>query len=86
MKQVLNSVKLSIFEVKLTANGRVNLKYSINQSRTLETGCVPAPLGSPTDLQKRSYGHAPSAPYTVSGTPSTAVWGRVYGWVWGPGG
>ena len=40
VKQVLDSVKLSIYEVKTQSNGSVNLKYSINQPGTLKQACV----------------------------------------------
>ena len=53
VKRVLNSVKLVLNSVELTANGRVNLIYSINQPWDPETGSVPTPLGSPTGVQKR---------------------------------
>ena len=37
---------------KMSSNGRVNLKYSINQSQDPEIQCVLAPLGSPTGVPK----------------------------------
>ena len=77
VKQVLNSVKHVINEVKLTANGRVNLKYSINQPRDPKTGCVPRPLGSPTGVRKVLFRRVRTAVRVVRqvGVPG-GVWDR----------
>ena len=47
-KTGLNSVKQRSELSRTRSNGRVNLKYCINQPGTLYSGCVLLPLGSPT--------------------------------------
>ena len=86
VKQVLNSVKTVIKQSYSQSNGRVNSIYSINQSRDPKTGCVPAPLGSPTGPQKRSYGTARGHRTAGSGHRGEEVYGRGMGTRVGGGG
>ena len=72
---------------KTQSNGRVNTKYSIKQSGTLNIHVCSIPLGSPTVFSKRPYVHVPVVPWPAvvcgAGHERGVVrgWARVYGWV-----
>ena len=49
---------------KTQSNGRVKPQILYKPAWDPDNGCVLPPLGSPSDLQKRSYVHVPVVPYS----------------------